>query len=153
MRIPDLGKRGEGWFFLQLMLISIFVLLPGRHSAVFPTIIRYVGLMLLFLCALVILAGIIQLGSRLSPFPKPVESAEFIEDGIYRISRHPIYSAIIFGSCGWATWFEQPIAFTFTIIFYFFFNLKATVEERMLRQIFSQYDAYARRTKKLIPWL
>jgi protein-S-isoprenylcysteine O-methyltransferase Ste14 len=81
------------------------------------------------------------------------EKHRLITEGIYRRIRHPMYLGIFLYSLGQAllvpNWVAAP---SYGLAFGLLFALRIRAEERMMRDEFPQeYDAYAARTKRLIP--
>jgi protein-S-isoprenylcysteine O-methyltransferase Ste14 len=79
--------------------------------------------------------------------------SSLITTGPYRLVRHPIYSAAVLFF--WATvsghWTPLnagiALAVTLTIL------VRIPLEERLLRAAFADYDDYARRTKRIVPFI
>ncbi len=148
-----MGKRGEGWFILQLLLFALILLAARFEAFPFPLWMRAIGL--LFLAAGGVLGtwGIAALGRNLTPFPMPKPGGYLVTSGVYGLVRHPIYAGIILGTLGWALLFASLFGMLLTMIAFAFFDLKSRQEERWLAQTYPQYPDYQRRVKKLIPFL
>lgn len=43
-----------------------------------------------------------RLGSNLSPFPKTREGGRLVQDGVFALVRHPIYTGFIIFTLGWS---------------------------------------------------
>lgn len=96
-----------------------------------------------------------ELGRNFSPTLVVRQSHTLVTQGIYSYMRHPMYTAfwlwviaqalllqnwvvVICGFVGWGTLFFDRIG----------------QEEAMMRETFGeQYEAFARRTKRLVPWV
>jgi protein-S-isoprenylcysteine O-methyltransferase Ste14 len=81
------------------------------------------------------------------------EKHRLVTEGIYRRIRHPMYLGLFLYSLGQAlvvpNWVAGP---SYGLAFGLLFALRIGAEERMMREEFPQeYDAYAARTKRLIP--
>jgi len=78
-----------------------------------------------------------------------------VDHGIYRVLRHPAYTGSLLAFLGMALVFGDWLAglvLFLPITAAFFYRI--SVEERALRAAFGEdYDRYARRTKKLIPFV
>jgi len=78
-----------------------------------------------------------------------------ITDGIYRHVRHPMYTAFFLWAVAQAfllpNWIAGPSGLVgFGTLFLF----RVFREEQMMRETFgAEYDAYSRRTKRIVPWL
>ena len=98
-------------------------------------------------------AGLLALGSALTPFPRPLANTRLRQTGIYGWVRHPIYSGLVFASLGWsASWLSLPGLFSGVVVF-LFFDRKSAFEENLLRGRFPEYRDYALRVRKLLPWI
>lgn len=98
-------------------------------------------------------AGVRALGRNRTPYPKPLENSTLVQDGVYRLVRHPLYASVIFVSAGWAllwrSWPGLAAAGALTLLL----HAKAIREERWLRERYSGYGDYERRVKRFVPWL
>jgi protein-S-isoprenylcysteine O-methyltransferase Ste14 len=81
------------------------------------------------------------------------ESHTLVTSGVYRRIRHPMYLALLGYSVGNALVLPNWIAGPSVIVaFLLLVGLRLGPEERMMRERFGvEYDAYAARTKRLIP--
>jgi protein-S-isoprenylcysteine O-methyltransferase Ste14 len=92
-------------------------------------------------------------GKSLTPFPKPPAQAQLVRRGIYSIMRHPIYAGLIALSFGWAYLWDSGRGMALALIQAVLLDIKARREERWLREKFPDYDEYAVKVRRLIPWL
>jgi protein-S-isoprenylcysteine O-methyltransferase Ste14 len=81
------------------------------------------------------------------------EKHRLVTEGVYRRIRHPMYSALFLYSLGQAlvvpNWLAGP---SYGVAFGLLFALRIRAEERMMRETFpGEYEAYAARTKRLVP--
>ena len=111
------------------------------------------GALLLVLAAGCGLAGSVSLGRNLSPFPKPSTSTRLVQTGIYGLMRHPLYTAVLCGSVGWALVWRSWPALLAALALGPLFDAKARQEERWLRQQFPEYSGYERRVRRFVPWI
>jgi protein-S-isoprenylcysteine O-methyltransferase Ste14 len=157
---PTLGDgiwaRGGAWVLAQFPLTAL-ALFAARIGPTIPTTVlgpaRSLGLGLFLTGGLLFLAGALRLGSGLTPFPRPLQDANLVQNGPYGLARHPIYGGGVIAIVGWALlnggWLGLLAAAGMAI----FFDAKAGVEERWLVRRFPEYAAYRRRVRKLIPFL
>jgi protein-S-isoprenylcysteine O-methyltransferase Ste14 len=148
-----LGKRGEGWVVLQLFLFATILVSPKVEAVQLPLWLRIVGAVVILGGGCLGTLGILSLGRNLTAFPKPKEGGYLVSTGVYRLVRHPIYSGIIFGSLGWALLTNTLLGIGLAVVLFLFFDLKSRREERWLSEAYSDYPAYQKRVKKLVPFL
>jgi protein-S-isoprenylcysteine O-methyltransferase Ste14 len=155
-RLPSLGPRGEGWVVLQFALLFAVAWagVEGRNAGAgsMTWLVSLAGIVLLGAGAILMLLGFRALGRNLTSVPRPRATAELVDSGIYAHVRHPIYGGIIIGAVGWSMALVSLLAVPFVLALAVFLDLKTRREERWLRERFSAYDAYAARTRRLIPW-
>jgi len=94
-----------------------------------------------------------DLGTNWSITLEMREQHQLITRGTYRLARHPMYTAFLIYSAGQAlalpNWLAGP---SYLVVMALLVALRLGPEERMLRAHFGpEYDAYAARTKRLIP--
>jgi protein-S-isoprenylcysteine O-methyltransferase Ste14 len=150
----DFLQRGGLWVLGQSLLLCAVmaggILCRGQWHSL-PIMLCGVGLLLIAVsCGL---AGTLSLGRSLTPFPKPLARTALVTTGIYRLIRHPLYSAVFCGSVGWALVWRSGPALLAALALGPLFAAKARREEHWLRQQFSQYAAYEKRVRRFIPWL
>jgi protein-S-isoprenylcysteine O-methyltransferase Ste14 len=97
--------------------------------------------------------GVMHLGRNRTAFPRPLAEGSLVDTGVYGVVRHPLYASVILVSVGWAgIWSSVPgLALALTLAV--FLDAKARREERWLREHYTAYGDYARRVKRLIPWI
>lgn len=100
------------------------------------------------------LLGAWNLGPNLTPATTPRERGQLVRGGLYARMRHPIYAGVILILWGLAWWLGNwRFGLVSLVVGYFYFDRKASVEERKLRERFPDYAAYQARVPKLIPRL
>jgi protein-S-isoprenylcysteine O-methyltransferase Ste14 len=158
-RVPSLGRRGEGWLLLQIILLwgvvaaGVYGFLNPAWDGGLRLAAAAVGVILLALGARQIWRGSRDLGSNMTPLPRPVDDATLIESGIYARVRHPIYGGIIVAALGWGLLAASPIGILLAAVLVPLFWLKSSVEERWLAERFPSYPDYRRRTRRFIAWI
>jgi protein-S-isoprenylcysteine O-methyltransferase Ste14 len=154
------NERGEYLVLLQGALLIGFVLLPVYRPARWT--IDSPGLLYLrwgiatalglWACVLII-KGLLDLGSNLTPLPYPRDDGQLVQSGVYGIVRHPLYSGLIFAAFGWVVFQLSVSHLIATAILFIFFDVKARREEAWLSEKYPEYSEYRQRIKKLIPGL
>lgn len=98
-------------------------------------------------------AGTFKLGRNLTPFICPKAGSVLLEQGAYRLVRHPIYSGLLQMAFGWGLWIHGWLTLGYTLLLFVIFDLKSGREEEFLRNTFPGYASYSRRVKRLIPFI
>jgi protein-S-isoprenylcysteine O-methyltransferase Ste14 len=154
--LPDLGPHGEGWFLIQLVLFGLIAIAGAAGpdwSGSLRLAVAGAGAALIVAGATLSLRGVLDLGTNLTPFPKPLAGARLVDCGAYRLARHPIYGGLIVAAAGWGLATASIPALMGAAVLAGFFDLKSRREEGWLAEKFSDYPIYRSRTRRLIPWL
>jgi protein-S-isoprenylcysteine O-methyltransferase Ste14 len=155
-RLPALGRRGEGWVLVQILLF-LAIAFAGTLGPAWSGAPRVASLALGVLLAVagVLLAarGVLDLNDNLTPFPKPISDGHLIDTGAYALVRHPIYGGLITGAFGWGLATASPAAILGAALLLGFFDLKSRREEVWLVERYREYGAYRTRTRRLLPWI
>lgn len=150
------GERGEWWVVAQGVLFVAAAIAPKRHEP-WPRRMRRVGKMAGVPLALAGLgltaAGFRALGENLTALPHPKDDATLVRDGVYAIDRHPIYGGIVLTTLGTGLATANTTRTLLGGVMALFFDAKARREEAWLIEKFSDYPAYRRTVKKLIPFV
>jgi protein-S-isoprenylcysteine O-methyltransferase Ste14 len=155
-RLPDLGRRGEGYVALQLLLVlAILVTVPlgPAWAGVGRTVGTIVGVGLMVGGAWLVLRGIVDLGENLTPWPRPRDANRLVDTGAYRLVRHPIYGGQVIGGLGLGLLAASPATILAALGLALLFSVKSRREEAWLLERHPEYPAYRARTRRLIPWL
>ena len=153
------GARGELYVLAQLGFLALVVFGPqgsgpgGTWPGLWGPAARIAGVVLGLAGGLFAMAGVLHLGSNLSPWPRPKEGSELVRSGAYRFVRHPIYTGLIFGSCGWGLYVNGPLTLLYAFLLLVLLDRKARYEEQWLRKKFGSYAGYQREVKRFIPFI
>jgi protein-S-isoprenylcysteine O-methyltransferase Ste14 len=154
--IPKSKGQNSGLLFIVLpffatMFVSILEAVQTNHH--WNRIFFVVGIILLLLGIFVRLMALIQIGKGFSvKIEKSIDQC-IVMDGIYKYVRHPLYLASIIQCIGTITmlnsrWGLIPLPFSILAALY-----RIKDEEKFLKLKFVEYGEYAKRTRKLIPWV
>jgi protein-S-isoprenylcysteine O-methyltransferase Ste14 len=155
--LPTLGRRGEGWLVVQLVLLiavvaASFLLGPNLDGA--PRFAAAVAGGVLMVGGLALVAaGARRLDRSLSALPWPRAGGALVDEGVYRRIRHPIYVGVIASALGWALFMASLAALVMVLLLGVLLDLKARREEAWLRDRYPDYADYQRRTRRFIPGL
>ena len=155
-RLPTLGPRGEGWVAIQAgLLLAIGLAGVAAQVEPWPFIPEFtvVGIVLLVAGGLLAVRGIVDLRDALTPLPHPRDDAQLVVSGSYRLVRHPIYGGLVIGAAGYGIVSHSLLAIAGSLVLLAFFTLKSGREEAWLREKFEGYEAYAARTRRMIPFV
>ena len=154
--LPQLGRRGEGWFLIQAALVGAVAIAGGlgpAWSGAARAAGLGVGLLFAGLGGVLALRGILDLRENLTPFPMPLDGARLVVTGAYRLVRHPMYGGLILGAFGWGLFTASVPALAGAVALTVVLRLKSAREEHWLAGRFEGYDAYRSRTRRFVPWL
>jgi protein-S-isoprenylcysteine O-methyltransferase Ste14 len=145
--------KDASWVMVQLALMAALLVAPAVGHLPLLVSLRMPGL--LVSAVGLALAGVatlqLHLGRSLTPMPTPRAGATLLTSGLYRGVRHPVYSGLLLWAFGVATAAASLLHLLFFGLLWAFLTAKAAHEERLLRQIFSNYDEYAARTPRFLP--
>ena len=149
-------SRGGWWVLAQVPLLILAFLIPiwSAEAGLAPwDPLQILGVLLVAAAGAAIGMAVFSLGESLTALPHPRDSATLNTQGIYALVRHPIYAAVILGVIGWSLWRMSILGLAYSILVAVFFDRKATDEERRLRARYPEYEAYARRVRRFVPWV
>jgi protein-S-isoprenylcysteine O-methyltransferase Ste14 len=114
--------------------------------------IRWLGVVLFAAGGALRLWPVFVLGRRFSGLVAIQPGHTLVTSGVYGIIRHPSYLGLIVNSLGWALAFRSGVGVLLTALMIPPLLARIRAEEALLRTQFgSEYDAYCRRTPRLIP--
>ena len=93
------------------------------------------------------LVAVKDLGSNLSPFPRPKKNINLVTKGIYRFTRHPMYYSLIFISFGVFITKLSTYYLFLTISLGLIIKFKIALEEQYLNNKFKKYFIYKNEVK------
>ena len=141
-------------FFLVLLQFFIIILhfihlefIPKKEIMQVNFIFSFVGFFFIIISTIVILISIKDLGSNLSPFPRPIVNGNLTTSGIYSFIRHPMYYSLILISFGL---FITKLSFyhlCLTISLALIIKFKIILEEKFLNEKFKNYFIYTDKVK------
>jgi protein-S-isoprenylcysteine O-methyltransferase Ste14 len=85
--------------------------------------------------------------------PEPKAGGRLATTGPYALVRHPMYAAVLLATFGCCLAYGTPWRWVAWLALSGVLHVKAGVEERALRARHPGYAAYARRTKRIVPFL
>jgi len=155
-RLPQLGRRGEGWVALQVVLVAAMVA-AGTKGRKWPSASRGVRMAAAGLSGLGGLYlfgdGVARLGRQITPFPKPVEEGSVKSTGAYGLVRHPMYGGVLLMTLTWSL-ASSPLALAPWTVAAGFLDAKRRREEAWLVEEYPEYEEYRTSVRhSLIPFV
>ena len=150
--------RSNRWIFMPLLVIGLLsAFLPAyaeRHGwwVLDGETVRWLGVFFYLAGGALRIWPIFVLGRRFSGLVAIQPGHELVTDGIYRVIRHPSYLGMIILMLGWALAFRSGLGVILAALIVPPVLARIRSEETLLRfQFGDEYDAYRRRTWRLIP--
>ena len=114
--------------------------------------VRWLGVILFAAGGVLRLWPVFVLGHRFSGLVAIQPGHRLVTSGIYAVIRHPSYLGLLINSLGWALSFRSVVGVLLAALLIPPLVARIRAEERLLRTQFGDdYDAYCRRTSRLIP--
>jgi protein-S-isoprenylcysteine O-methyltransferase Ste14 len=116
--------------------------------------LRWFGVVLFLFGGVLRIWPVFVLGSRFSGLVAIQPGHRLVTDGVYGSIRHPSYLGLLVASLGWALAFRSAVGVLLTLLLLPPLLARIRAEETLLHSQFGDaYDAYCRRTSRLIPGL
>ena len=98
------------------------------------------------------LAAVLNLGKSLTPSPVPLAQSALVTNGLYRFSRHPIYSALLFFPIGWIGFWQSWVSLIGYALLIIILLKKSKLEEQLLLERYGNpYKDYMRTVNRFLP--
>lgn len=134
-----------------LMQLLVGALLPiGPKLFTTPLWVRDLATPMALAAFTFAVVGLAYLRRSLSIIP---EARRLTTSGPYRLVRHPLYFAEILAAVALVLSTPYLVPTIALLAFVGMQNLRAHFEEGLLRSVFPEYAAYARRTRRIIPFV
>ena len=134
-------------FLIIILHFTQFKFIPKIEILQVNFIFSFFGFLLIIISSIVMLVAIKDLGSNLSPFPKPIVSGYLITSGVYRFMRHPMYYSLILISFGLFITKLSLYNLCLTISLLLVVKFKIILEEKYLNKKFKNYFFYSNKVK------
>jgi protein-S-isoprenylcysteine O-methyltransferase Ste14 len=169
-----LSQGGIVLFYLTLWLMILIRPNPvARANRTMPNVIAFAGTYMPWLIGVLprqdlpdigyaIAVSLILCGNALTLyvmchlgrcFSVVPQARGLVTTGPYALIRHPLYLAEEIMVIGTALFYWTPVSVTVVAVHSLIQMRRMTYEEQVLRSAFPGYGAYARRTRRVLPWL
>jgi protein-S-isoprenylcysteine O-methyltransferase Ste14 len=150
--------RGNRWVLAAFGIIGLLsAYLPAyTDRKEFWTLdgdaIRWIGVALFAAGGALRIWPVFVLGRRFSGLVAIQPGHTLVTSGVYGVIRHPSYLGLLVNSLGWALAFRSGVGVLLTALMIPPLVARMRAEETLLRTQFGgEYDAYCRRTSRMIP--
>jgi protein-S-isoprenylcysteine O-methyltransferase Ste14 len=150
--------RSNRWIFLPFLIIGLLsAFLPAYAErqgwwVLDGETVRWLGVFFYLAGGALRIWPIFVLGRRFSGLVAIQPGHELVTGGIYRVIRHPSYLGMFILMLGWALAFRSGLGVILAALIIPPLLARIRSEENLLRlQFGDEYDAYRRRTSRLIP--
>lgn len=138
---------------IQLLLFLVFTVNVDWSLGLYSPRLKNCGLIVSIFGLIIILLSVLQLNKNLSPFPTPKNNAVLVQNGLFKLVRHPIYSGIILVVIGYSVYKDSLYKGIISMLLLILFHFKTKYEEQKLSEKFSNYQSYKKKTGKFFPRL
>lgn len=145
-------SRRLGWLLVAVQFVLLAALTaPWSSPWQLPGGIVVAGWVLRGAGAVLAAVGAVHLGGALTAQPVPKPDAGVVAQGVYRHTRHPIYTGLLLYGAGSVFVTGHPAVLAAAVGLLVLLMAKARWEESMLVRSTPNYCEYAQRTGRFIP--
>jgi protein-S-isoprenylcysteine O-methyltransferase Ste14 len=156
-RQPGMELR---WLLIPIVIVTVVMAwLPAETDrrdvwTLDGTTVRVLGVALLAVGGTLRVAPMFVLGERFGWPLAPQETHRLVTTGLYRVIRHPSYLGALLGGIGWTLLFRSgPGLLLLLALVPLMAPILHREEALLLSEFGEEYEAYRRRTWRLIPWV
>lgn len=152
--------RGNRWVLGAFTVIAILMAYFSAYTdrigfwTVDGDTMRWVGVVVCAAGGVLRIAPVFVLKNRFSGLVAIQKGHTLETQGLYGVIRNPSYLGLLTTSVGWALAFRSIVGVLLALSLLIPVVARMHAEERLLREHFgAEYDAYFRRTWRLVPWI
>jgi len=147
-------NRLHSWSFVAVQAI-ILIALVFMDSTIGPNITRFIfiGTLLEWLGWIGILLSAYTIRKVLTAEPLPRKNGTLSTNGLYKYVRHPMYTSVMLLALGVAVVSGSLIKYFLVVCLIVLFHFKSVYEEKYLKLQYPEYEQYAKKTPKYIPFI
>lgn len=135
----------------QGALLVALAVWPAPQLATSSLPVNLAGVVVSVLGLGVVVVGSAHLGRSLTASPVPKDAGVLRDSGMYALTRHPLYSGLLLFAGGRVLSHPSFTSAGLALGLLLLLWAKASWEEKMLRQKFPAYEAYAARVPRFVP--
>lgn len=117
----------------------------------YPKPIAIIGVLMAILGFVIMAIALFELKTNLTVFPTPKTNSELITFGMYKFSRHPIYSGILLFVYGYAIFSFSLYKLLISSLLFVLLYFKTNYEESQLERKFPDYSNYKMKVGRFFP--
>jgi len=152
--LPGMGAEAGVWVAGQVILIALWAVATRAGIDAHLSAISEFGIAVTVAGLAIGVAAIVAFGGRVTVSPQPLRGRPLIDRGIYRLIRHPMYTAVVATLAGTSIALEALRGLAVAGLLGLFFLLKARREERILAICVRGYSDYAARVRtRFVPFV
>ena len=136
---------------IQFLLFGLYVLDVDSIAFSLPSKVGLIGLTIAAVGVIVLVIALLQLNKNLSPFPTPKNGSNLVQNRIYSLVRHPIYTGILFVVFGYGLYQGSSYKLLISFLLLLLFFAKSKYEERNLVKKFLEYPSYKKTVGRFLP--
>lgn len=151
-----------GWYFKFLPLVSILVFilysfLPNLYLSIGPidlmnhAAIQWMGIGIMVVSLVWVLAAQSQMGASWRIGIDHETKTEFVQKGLFKYSRNPIFIGVIFISLGFFLLLPNPITLTILALDIALIQIQVALEEEYLAK--QHVESYSEYCQNILRWL
>lgn len=149
-----MSPRSQVYGVVQTALFALFAAVyfldPSPRTVGGDPVVTVVGDALSLVGVLLLVVALQTIGKSVQIAPAPREDARLVTHGIYRILRHPIYTAIMLVLIGLVLRGATAAGDALAALSIVFLLVKARYEETLLSARYPEYDAYRKQTRGVL---
>ncbi|WP_324719524.1 methyltransferase family protein [Salinimicrobium sp. HB62] len=147
----EVSKKDKIYVLLQFLVFFAWLAEVERLKFELSDNLQGLALIIAGVGFLLAILALVQIRSKISPFPSPREGAKLVTSGTFAFARHPIYSGVLFMAFGLSVWLGSGYKLLISLLLYLLFFLKSRYEEKRLEEVFPEYEVYKRNTGRFFP--
>lgn len=145
------GKKDIMFVGIQFLLFAAYLFEVPALKLELPSNVDLVHLGLTITGLVIIVVALLQLNKNLSPFPTPKKNSVLVKNGLYKYSRHPIYTGIMITTFFLAFYLHSGYKLLISCLLILLFYFKSRYEEEGLEKKFPEYKSYKAETGRFGP--